>query len=117
MRKTRAEHRTIFERFPTQEACIAHLPLGRYPPLPLRTNTARTPKRPRCYACKTSFMTVGTIFHHTHMPLQKWFLAISLMLYAKKGLSALHGYQVNKNTAWRIAMQIRKAMTQIEQRC
>jgi len=62
---------------------------------------------------------VGTIFHHTHLPLQKWFLAVMLMLNAKKGLSALQlsrDLNVNKNTAWRIAMQIRKAMTQAEQR-
>ena len=42
-----------------------------------------------------------------------------LMLNAKKGLSALQisrDLDVNKNTAWRIAMRIRKAMTQAEQR-
>ena len=53
------------------------------------------------------------------MPLQKWFLAIMLMLNAKKGLSALQlsrDLSVNKNTAWRITMQIRKAMTQTKQR-
>ena len=53
------------------------------------------------------------------MPLQKWFLAINLILNAKKGVSALQlsrDLKVNKNTAWRIAMQIRKAMTQAEHR-
>ena len=115
----------IFEQFPTQEACIAHLEKARWGDTPRcpycqSTNTARTPKRHRCYTCKTSFsVTVGTIFHHTHMPLQKWFLAVSLILNAKKGLSSLQlsrDLQVNKNTAWRIAMQIRKAMNQAEQR-
>ena len=77
-------------------------------------------RRHHCYACKTSFsVTVGTIFHRTHLPLQKWFLAISLMLNARKGVSAMQlprDLKVNKNTAWRISMQIRRAMTQKGQR-
>ena len=51
------------------------------------------------------------------MPLKKWFLAVSLMLKAKRGLSALQlsrDLQVIKNTACRIAMQIRKAMNQVD---
>ena len=117
----------IFEQFPTQEHCIKHLEKVRWgdtPKCPYCTSTNTAPhdkgKRHRCYDCKTSFsVTVGTIFHHTHLPLQKWFLAIMLMLNAKKGLSALQlsrDIHVNKNTAWRISMQIRKAMIQAEQR-
>ena len=115
----------VFEQFPTQEDCITHLEQARWngePTCPYcgSTNTARNQHRHRCYDCKTSFsVTVDTIFHHTHLPLQKWFLAIMLMLNAKKGLSALQlsrDLNVNKNTAWRIAMQIRKAMAQAEQR-
>ncbi len=118
----------IFERFPTQADCIAHLEATRWGdevacPYCGSVNTARSNdkrRRHRCYDCKTSFsVTVGTIFHHTHMPMQKWFLAIMLMLNARKGLSALQlsrDLRVNKNTAWRISMQIRKAMTQAEQR-
>jgi hypothetical protein len=58
-------------------------------------------------------VTVNTIFHHTHLPLQKWFLAISLILNAKKGLSArqlARDLKVNKNTAWFMGMRIRNAM-------
>ena len=115
----------VFEQFPTQEDCIAHLERARWngkPACPYcgSARTSRLQHRHRCYACKTSFsVTVGTIFHHTHLPLQKWFLAVTLMLNAKKSLSALQlsrDLEVNKNTAWRIAMQIRKAMAQSEQR-
>lgn len=115
----------IFAQFPTQQACIEHLERARWNGTPRcpycgSDRTARLQHRHRCYACKTSFsVTVQTIFHRTHMPLQKWFLAIMLMLNAKKGLSALQlsrDLKVNKNTAWRISMQIRKAMTQAEQR-
>ena len=118
----------IFQRFSTQKDCIAHLEKVRWqgtPRCPYCTskNTARrkeAPLRHRCYDCMTSFsVTVRTIFHHTHLPIQKWFLAAILILNAKKSISALQlsrDLKVNKNTAWRIAMQIRKAMTQIEQR-
>ncbi len=115
----------IFEKFPNQKSCIEHLEKARWGDNPCcpycgSINVVRNQHRWRCYDCKTSFsVTVGTIFHHTHIPLQKWFLAINLILNAKKGLSALQlsrDIRVNKNTAWRIAMQIRKAMTQAEHR-
>ena len=115
----------IFELFPNQEVCITHLEKARWGNKPVcpyceSTNTAPNQHRHRCYTCKTSFsVTVGTIFHHTHIPLQKWFLAVMLILNAKKSLSALQlsrDLKINKNTAWRISMQIRKAMSQTEQR-
>ncbi len=115
----------VFEQFPTQESCIKYLEKVRWGdqvvcPYCKSERTAPAEHRHRCYNCKTSFsVTVGTIFHHTHLPLQKWFLAIMLMLNAKKGLSALQlsrDLRVNKNTAWRMNMQIRKAMNQVEHR-
>ena len=120
----------IFEEFPTQESCIEHLEEVRWgdmvhcpycASIDTQKHSDKNRKyRHRCRDCNTSFtVTVGTIFHKTKLPLQKWFLAINLILNAKKGLSALQlsrDLHVNKNTAWRIAMQIRKAMTQAEQR-
>lgn len=117
----------IFQEFQDEESCIRHLENVRWPNGPVcpycqSQNNHLISKESRhfCYNCKTSFsVTVGTIFHHTHLPLQKWFLAIALILNAKKGISALQlsrDLQVNKNTAWRIAMQIRQAMNQIEHR-
>ena len=117
----------IFEEFQDEESCIRHLESVRWRDGPVcpycrSPNNHFTQKESRhfCYNCRTSFsVTVGTIFHHTHLPLQKWFLAIALILNAKKGISALQlsrDLKVNKNTAWRIAMQIREAMNQIEHR-
>ena len=115
----------IFDLFPTQESCKEYLEKVRWGNKPIcpycgSIHTVKNQHRHHCYDCKTGFsVTVGTIFHHTHMPLQKWFLAISLMLNARKGLSALQlsrDLQINKNTAWRVSMQIRKAMTQKGQR-
>jgi hypothetical protein len=60
--------------------------------------------------------TTGTVFHDSHLPLSTWFLAIALMLNAKKSLSAL---QLKRDlglgsykTAWHLAHRIRSAMEQ-----
>ncbi len=59
-------------------------------------------------------MTSGTIFHGSRVPLSKWFMAISLIMDAKKGLSAL---QLKQHlglgfyqTAWHMTHRIREAM-------
>lgn len=117
----------IYETFPHTDDCLAHIERVRWPNGPVcpycgSTSTSALPseKRHHCNACNTSFsVTVGTIFHHTHLPLQKWFLAIALTLNAKKGLSArqlARDIAVNKDTAWRIAMKIREAMAERDQR-
>ena len=47
-----------------------------------------------CHGCQSSFNVLsGTIFSGTHLPLQKWFLAIALMVHAKKSLSKHDGFQ------------------------
>jgi transposase-like protein len=117
----------IFELFPTQAECIAHLEQVRWQGKPRcpycgSTNTSPGPegKRHHCNNCNTKFsVTVGTIFHHTHLPCQKWFLAVALVLNAKKGLSArqlARDLKVNKDTAWRMGMKIRDAMEEPAQK-
>ncbi len=117
----------IYQLFPTEADCISHLEAVRWhgkPVCPYCKASQSTPlpteSRHHCNACNTTFsVTVGTIFHHTHLPLQKWFLAVSIVLNAKKGLSArqlARDLLVNKNTGWRMGMQIRKAMGEREQR-
>ncbi len=118
---------SIFKSFPTQEDCLTHLESVRWPngatcPYCKSKSVSPTPKEKRhhCNNCNTSFsVTVGTIFHHTHLPLQKWFLAVALILNARNGISSRQlslDLKVNKNTAWRISMQIRKAMHEHWQR-
>lgn len=117
----------VFERFPTQESCFAHLETIRWqnkPKCPYCKSENQTPlkgeRRYHCNNCNTSFsVTVGTIFHQTHLPIQKWFLAVTLILNAKKGVSSrqlARHLKVNRNTAWRISMKIRDAMYEPEQR-
>jgi transposase-like protein len=64
--------------------------------------------------CKQQFSaTSGTLFHDSHLPLHKWFLAIALIMDAKKGISAKQlerHLEVNYRTAWYLAHRIRKAM-------
>src|ERR1700719_912166 len=42
-----------------------------------------------CDSCSYQFsVTAGTIFHDTHLPLWKWFLATYLLCESRKGMSA-----------------------------
>lgn len=113
----------IYKQFPKEIDCIKHLEKVRWnrkPTCPYCKSTNQTPlkEEPRyhCNKCNTSYsVTVGTIFHKTHIDLQKWFLAISLMLNAHKGISSrqlMRDIEVNKNTAWYMAMRIRRAMVE-----
>ena len=69
-----------------------------------------------CHGCKSSFNVLsGTIFQKTKVPLQKWFLAISLVLNAKKSLSSYQlarDLDLNQKTAWYLAMRVREAMVE-----
>lgn len=71
-----------------------------------------------CLDCATHFSVIeGTIFNDTHLDLEKWFMAVALMVNAKKGLSALQmkrDLRVAYKTAWYLNHRIRKAMGLIE---
>jgi transposase-like protein len=112
----------IFKQFPTQKSCIKHLEKLRWGKTPVcvycgstNTNLLKKENRHHCNGCRKSFnVTVGTIFHGTHVPLQKWFLLISLMQNAKKGLSscqAARDIEMNRPTVWSMMHRIRKAMS------
>ena len=116
----------IYKKFPTQKSCIKHLEKvrwGKNPVCPycqsLNTNVLIKEFRHHCNGCRKSFrVTVGTIYHRTHLPLQKWFLAISLILNAKKGVSSLQlsrNLDITQKTAWSLAHRIRKAIQFNEQ--
>ena len=116
---------TVFEKFPTQEACIDHLEAARWGSEPVcpfcdSDRVARKKENKRigrwnCHKCHNSYnVLTGTIFKGTRVPLQKWFLGIAILLNAKKSVSSLQlarDLNLNPPTAWRMGMQIRKAMT------
>ena len=82
-----------------------------------------TSKRPgrkglwKCGDCRKQFtVTVGTIFEGSHIPLNKWVIAVYLMCASKKGVSALQLQRMMKpltyKSAWFMCHRIRHAMTQ-----
>src|SRR5256885_3466121 len=67
-----------------------------------------------CTPCGYHFsVTAGTIFHDSHLPLRKWFIAIYLICESKKGVSALQLKRVlgvAYKTAWYLCHRIREAV-------
>lgn len=111
----------IFKKFPTQESCIEYLEQKRWGDTPIcsyceSTNTYKAKDRLRhhCNSCRKSFsVTIKTIFHDTRLPLQKWFLALCLVLNARKGISSCQlgrDIEVRQPTAWSMMRRIRNAM-------
>src|SRR5579863_3360896 len=78
----------------------------------------RSPDRElyQCNECRFQFTaTTGTVYHDTHLPLSKWFLAIALITESEKGISAnqlSRALGVQYRTAWYLAHRIRKAMVE-----
>jgi ISXO2-like transposase domain len=77
-------------------------------------NKSQRPGVYQCKGCDEQFtVTVGTVFERSHVPLNKWVLALQLMAASKKGMSA---HQIHRmlsviyKTAWFMAMRIREAL-------
>lgn len=133
----------VSREFATEEACLNYLEALRWPngvrceycgsdriskfttkagtrqrknPKTGEITTALVPARHlyQCLACKEQFSAInGTIFNDSHLPLQKWMMAVALMVNGKKGISAKQlerDLDVNYRTAWYLEHRIRKAM-------
>ena len=114
------------EKYNTHAKCIAHLEKVRWNGKPVCPNcestavTKRSKNEERntpmyhCNGCNKDFTVLkGTIFEGSKMPLQKWFMLISLMLHAKKGISAMQisrDIGITYKSAWYSAMRVRCAM-------
>jgi transposase-like protein len=77
----------------------------------------KTGKFRRVYECgdchKQFTAQSGTLFHDSHLPLHKWFMAIALICESKKGMSAKQiqrALGISYKTAWYLAHRIREAM-------
>lgn len=112
----------MVHEFNSEPKCRAYIEKLRWPDGPVcpqckGTKIYQLENRPLllCASCKYQFsVTVGTIFHDTHLPLEQWFLATFLLCEAKKGMSACQiqrslGIKTYK-TAWYLCHRIRAAM-------
>jgi transposase-like protein len=67
-----------------------------------------------CYTCHYQFsVTAGTLFHRSHLPLWKWFIAVHVLLERPVGTSANELGRIlpcSYKTAWFAAHRIRTAM-------
>jgi len=113
----------LIEQFSDEDACRAYMEGLRWPNgmACLRCGSIEVSGRSKreqfeCYSCNYQFtVTTGTIFHDTHLPIWKWFLATYLMIEGKKGISALQmkrTLNVAYKTAWYLCHRIRKAMNE-----
>jgi transposase-like protein len=122
----------VTQQFKSDDDCLAYLETMRWPDgircpvcgcnqISKITRKSQTKnKRTRIYqcleaTCKVQFSaTSGTIFNDSHLPLTKWFLALALLVDAKKSMSAKQLQQHlgigSYKTAWYMAHRIRKAM-------
>ena len=116
----------LLDVFPTEESCIVHLEKIRWGDNPIcphcgsrhvtRKKVREKTERWNCHEkyCKSTFtVKSGTLFNGTKVELRTWFLAISLIMNAKKSLSS---YQLGRDlgitqqTALAIQHKIRKEM-------
>jgi transposase-like protein len=116
---------TLVDRYSTDEHCREALMHLRFPEgvrcLKCKSENVAPVSDRRvyvCYSCKYQFsVTVGTIFHDSHLPLTKWFLVTYLMTESRKGISANQIKRmlgISYKTAWYLCHRIRKAMEENE---
>jgi transposase-like protein len=111
----------LVEQFGSEDKCRAYLEALRWPNgvRCIRcgsTKISRIKARDQfdCDGCTYQFsVRAGTIFHNSHLPLWKWFLAVYVMGESKKGISANQLKRmigVSYKTAWYLCHRIRAAM-------
>ncbi len=114
----------LIERYGNENKCRDYLEELRWPddvtcPRCASTDISEIAARGQyhCLSCQYHFSVMsGTIFHDSHLPLWKWFLAAYMMIESKKGISAnqmKRTLNVSYKTAWYLCHRIRAAMTEI----
>ena len=115
----------LVEKFGDDQKCRNYLEHLRWPkgivcPKCKGTKVSAILKRDR-YNCDSEScgyqfsVMAGTVFHDTHLPLTKWFLAVYLLCQSRKGMSAnqlKRMLRINYRTAWYLCHRIRHAMSE-----
>jgi len=111
----------LIEQFGSEDKCRAYLEALRWPNGvrcircgSSKISRIKTRDQFDCDGCSYQFsVRAGTIFHDSHLPLWKWFLAVYVMGESKKGISANQLKRmigVSYKTAWYLCHRIRAAM-------
>jgi transposase-like protein len=115
----------LIDRYHGEDRCRARLEELRWPggvECP-RCESKRIHRRKnrhqyQCKSCRYDFsVTSGTIFHDSHLPLWKWFVAVYLIVESKKGVSAnqlKRTLGVTYKTAWYLTHRIRSALKEVD---
>jgi transposase-like protein len=78
-------------------------------------NKSQRPGVYKCKGCDDQFtVTVGTAFERSHIPLNKWVMALQFMAASKKGVSAHQMHRmlgITYKSAWFMMHRIREALT------
>ena len=112
---------TLMQKFSDEEQCRAYLEHLRWPDgvkcLRCQSDKISRIQTRGLFECDScgyqGSVKVGTIFHNSHLPLTKWFLAVYLMCEARKGVSAnqlKRTLGVAYQTAWYLCHRIREAV-------
>ena len=114
----------LMDSFDTEAECRAYMEELRWPNgiecprCKSKTTISRIKDRDQfdCDSCRYQFSVMsGTIFHDSHLPLPKWFIATFLLCEARKGMSANQMKRilgVSYKTAWYLCHRIRAAMSE-----
>lgn len=112
----------LLKRFPNNESARKHLESarwgdGRVCPICGSVRTISRKTRPGYYICnechKEFTVRTNSVFAHSNVGLDKWLLAIYLMVTARKGISSMQlskELDITQKTAWYLEQRIRIAM-------
>tara|TARA_R110002124_G_scaffold252236_5_gene417551 strand:- start:915 stop:1301 length:387 start_codon:yes stop_codon:yes gene_type:complete len=113
------ELKDIYIKYPNRIDCVEYLEELKWKSIPFcpycnsrNFTKVKSTIRYHCNNCNTSYsVLVDTIFKSTKLDLQKWFVAINLILVENEGLSMrklANKIKVTKDTAWRMNNEIKK---------